>query len=72
MIKPISTSEGAPVMFLPLSFVVAISALKDLFEDFKRHKEDDWENNKKTLRYRNGTFESTKWRSLQVGDIVKV
>jgi hypothetical protein len=30
-------------------FVCAVSAIKDLFEDIKRHKADDQENNRKTL-----------------------
>lgn len=59
-------------MFFPLAFVVAVSAIKDLFEDLKRRSEDDWENNKKTLKYVNGTFQEVPWHVLYVGDIVKV
>ena len=59
-------------MFLPLSFIMTVSAVKDLFEDMKRHQEDSTENNSMTLRYRNGLFEETSWRSVRVGDIIKV
>lgn len=36
-IKPISDSGGTPVMLVPLSFVVLVSMIKDIFEDLKRH-----------------------------------
>ena len=36
-------------MLLPLSFVVFISMIKDIFEDVKRHKTDNLENNRKVM-----------------------
>ena len=36
----ISISAGKPVMLMPLSFVIVVSMIKDIFEDFKRHKSD--------------------------------
>ena len=72
MIRSISTSAGKPVMFFPLSFIIALSAIKDLFEDLKRNREDNKENNNKTLRSKNQQFDSTSWQSLRVGDIIKV
>ena len=41
IIKDISISGGAPVIYMPLFVVVSISAIKDLFEDLKRHKSDN-------------------------------
>lgn len=41
IIPPISITNGQPAILLPLMFVVAVSAVKDLFEDIKRHKADD-------------------------------
>jgi phospholipid-transporting ATPase len=49
MIKDISISAGQPVMLLPLSFVIIVSMIKDIFEDWKRHSSDDKENNKIAL-----------------------
>jgi len=72
MVPLISTSDGRPVMFFPLSCVVTVSAIKDLVEDLKRHKEDDQENNSKTLKYHNGTFIETNCKDIRVGDIIKV
>lgn len=40
MIPEISVSGGFPVIFIPLSIVVAVSAGKDFFEDQKRKKSD--------------------------------
>ena len=72
MIPLISTSNGIPVIFLPLSFVIAVSAIKDLVEDLKRHREDDQENNEKTLRFENDSFKEACWKDLRIGDIIKV
>ena len=44
MIKPISDSGGVPVLMLPLVFVIGVSMIKDIFEDYKRHKSDSEEN----------------------------
>lgn len=54
-------------------FVCAVSAIKDLFEDIKRHKADDQENNRKTLVLdtKTGQFESKPWKEIRVGNIVK-
>lgn len=40
MIRSISTSEGLPVIFGPLSTILLMTALKDLFEDLKRSRQD--------------------------------
>ena len=49
IIPPISITGGQPAILLPLLFVVSVSAIKDLFEDIKRHRADDQENNRKAL-----------------------
>ena len=64
-------------MLLPLSFVVLVSMIKDIFEDLKRHKSDNIENNKHTTQgYQYGPeiikFEKTKWKDVEVGRILKV
>lgn len=48
--------------------------VKDFFEDFKRHKADEEENNRDIQCYnsRVGVFEYTHWRSILVGDLIKV
>ncbi len=41
MIPIISISAGKPVMLMPLTFVILVSMIKDIFEDYKRHKSDN-------------------------------
>ena len=72
MIPVISISEGKPAMLLPLTFVIVVSMIKDIFEDNKRHKQDKSENFQKVQVYdaKSGKFVTRIWRNLQVGDIV--
>ena len=72
LIKEISTSSGVPVTWAPLSFILFISALKDLFEDLKRHKSDNEENKRKTNVLRDFIFKETAWEDLNVGDIISL
>jgi phospholipid-transporting ATPase len=46
MVPQISTSNGQPVIYLPLFAIVIFTALKDLYEDYKRHRSDRNENEK--------------------------
>jgi len=47
--KPISDSDGQPIILIPLSFIIAVSLVKDLFEDFARKAQDRAENNRYVL-----------------------
>ena len=73
-IKELSYSGGTPIMLLPLSFVVSLNGLKDMYEDFKRKKSDKKENNSECLIYNpmNHNFEQRKWHEIKLGDIIKV
>ena len=46
MIKSISFTEGVPVMVAPLSFIIILTMIKDLYEDQSRKKSDKAENEK--------------------------
>jgi phospholipid-transporting ATPase len=61
-------------MLVPLSFVVLVSMIKDIFEDLKRHQSDNLENNRKTLVGEpvTGTFKENIWKQLCVGQILKI
>jgi phospholipid-transporting ATPase len=74
LIPIISISGGRPVMLLPLMFVIGVSMIKDIFEDFKRHKSDNQENTRKALVYDKISKEFIKvpWKDIKVGQIVKV
>ena len=48
MIKPISITGGSPTNLPPLLFVMAVSGVKDFFEDRVRQKSDAEENDRPT------------------------
>ena len=72
-IKDISYSGGNPIILMPLSFVVSLNGLKDIFEDYKRKKSDKKENQSECYIYnKSNGFEKKKWLDIKLGDIVKV
>jgi hypothetical protein len=38
--------EGNTILIVPLSFVVGLSMIKDIYEDILRHRSDSDENNR--------------------------
>lgn len=72
MIPEISISGGFPVIFIPLSMVVAVSAAKDLFEDLKRKKTDREINHTPTRVLSSRGFQQVLWKDVRIGDIVRV
>lgn len=57
---------------VPLLLILSISALKEIIEDFKRHRQDDEVNNREVLVLRNGIWTKVRWMDVLVGDLVKV
>ncbi len=74
MIPLISITGGKPVMLLPLSFVIFVSMIKDISEDYKRHKSDRKENQSKVLimDVETGEFKQHTWEEVQLGAVVKI
>lgn len=68
----VHTSVSPWTSILPLIFVVVITAIKQGYEDWIRHKADREVNNRTSLVLRNGKLEDTKSMHIQVGDIIKV
>lgn len=57
----------------PLLIVIGATMAKEGVEDWRRRKQDIKANNRKVKLYGdNDTFYDTKWKDLQVGDLVKV
>ncbi|EGR30728.1 phospholipid-translocating p-type flippase family protein, putative [Ichthyophthirius multifiliis] len=50
IIPQISISDGVPTIFLPLTVILAITASKDFYEDYKRKKSDNEENKVKKYK----------------------
>ncbi|XP_023571715.1 phospholipid-transporting ATPase FetA isoform X2 [Octodon degus] len=57
---------------IPLTVVLAITAVKDAIDDMKRHQNDNQVNNRPVLLLVNGRMEEDKWMNVQVGDIIKL
>lgn len=72
IIPDISTSGGIPTYLPPLLFIVLLTMIKDGYEDYKRYKSDEEENNKEVGCYRDRSFQQIMWKDLKVGDVVKV
>lgn len=72
MIPLISISAGKPAMLFPLTFVIILSMIKDIFEDYKRHKSDKSENYKRVLVYDPNLRDFTErhWCEIKVGHII--
>ena len=73
-IKEISYSNGNPLILIPLTLVVCLSGIKDLYEDYKRKESDNKENNSICQVYNSelNKFEEKKWHTIKLGHIVKV
>lgn len=73
-IELISISNGKPAMVAPLIFVIAVSMVKDAYEDYKRAKSDSDENNTPTRIFdkQSRSFNETRWNKLFPGDVIKV
>ncbi|CAF0845998.1 unnamed protein product [Brachionus calyciflorus] len=65
---------GRYTTLVPLLFILSISGIKEIVEDFKRKKSDHQINNKKVyvLKENSSDWQLFRWRHVQVGDIVKV
>ena len=73
-IKDISYSNGSPIMLIPFSFVVLINGIKDLYEDIKRKKMNNIDNNRICEVYdtKKNRFINKKWEEVKLGDIIKI
>ena len=70
----ISNADGKPIILLPLSVVILVNSIKDFYEDWKRKKSDDEENNRKVEVYDldKKDFVIKRWKNIIVGNIVKI
>ncbi|XP_031638674.1 phospholipid-transporting ATPase ID isoform X2 [Contarinia nasturtii] len=57
---------------IPLIGVLALTAVKDAYDDIQRHISDSQVNNRLSKTLRNGKLKDEKWSAVQVGDIVRM
>ncbi|KAL4388733.1 hypothetical protein GQ457_09G027620 [Hibiscus cannabinus] len=63
---------GRGVSILPLAFVLLVTAVKDAYEDYRRHRSDRIENNRLASVLVNDQFQQKKWKNIEVGEIIKI
>ncbi|VEN60138.1 unnamed protein product, partial [Callosobruchus maculatus] len=63
---PNLSPTGRYTTIIPLTFIMTVSAVKEIIEDVKRQRDDRDVNNQQ------GTWTTQKWRNIKVGDIVRV
>uniref|UniRef100_A0A8D3DKZ1 Phospholipid-transporting ATPase n=1 Tax=Scophthalmus maximus TaxID=52904 RepID=A0A8D3DKZ1_SCOMX len=69
---PDVSPTGRYTTLVPLIFILTVAGIKEIIEDYKRHKADNTVNKKNTTVLRNGAWQTVIWKQVAVGDIVKV
>lgn len=69
---PMLAVFGRAASVLPLAFVLLVTAVKDAYEDYRRHRSDRIENNLLALVLVDGQFQEKKWKEIKVGEIIKI
>ncbi|GFR91276.1 phospholipid-transporting ATPase [Elysia marginata] len=69
---PNVSPTGRYTTAIPLLLILAVSALKEIVEDIKRHRADGALNSRRILVHRDGRWLEVQWRDVVVGDIIKV
>lgn len=75
-IPSISITSGQPLLLMPLSFVLAVGAARDLYEDEKRKAADRAENERDVILLEavgNEVTEKTvEWRDVRPGNVLRL
>nr|CAD7427598.1 unnamed protein product [Timema monikensis] len=57
---------------VPLIGVLALTAVKDAYDDFQRHMSDSHVNNRHSKALRDGKLVEERWAQVQVGDVIRM
>ncbi|CAN6469461.1 unnamed protein product [Victoria cruziana] len=63
---------GRTVSLFPLLFVLFVTAIKDGYEDWRRHRSDRKENNRHAEVLQGGSYQKKKWKKIQVGEVLRI
>ena len=71
---PQLNAVGKYFSIMPICIVLLSDAVKDLYEDIRRAKQDDRINSRDSQCYdkKSGHYYRKRWKDLQVGDVIKV
>ncbi|KDR21129.1 putative phospholipid-transporting ATPase VD, partial [Zootermopsis nevadensis] len=69
---PAINAFGKEIAMIPVLFVLGVTAVKDLFEDRRRHASDKRINNSTCRVYRSDEerYKKVLWKSVRVGDLI--
>ena len=71
-VVPGLSPTGQYTTLIPLLIVVALSLIKDFWEDLKRRTQDAIVNSSIAVVLRDDKWVNVEWREVEVGDVVKV
>ncbi|KAL2250305.1 phospholipid-transporting ATPase 1-like [Sesamum indicum] len=63
---------GRTVSLFPLLFVLTVTAVKDGYEDWRRHRSDRNENNREAVVLQLDEFRPKRWKDILPGEVVKI
>ncbi|EHA8591111.1 putative Phospholipid-transporting ATPase 1 [Cocos nucifera] len=63
---------GRTVSLFPLLFVLSVTAIKDGYEDWRRHRSDQKENNRQAQVFQSDCFQAKKWKNMRAGEVVRI
>ncbi|TMW45206.1 hypothetical protein DOY81_009713 [Sarcophaga bullata] len=69
---PDVSPTGRYTTLVPLIFILSVSGIKEIVEDYKRHRADNEINHRNVEKLKDGAWTTVRWEELSVGDIVKI
>ncbi|OIW00929.1 hypothetical protein TanjilG_10007 [Lupinus angustifolius] len=63
---------GRTASLFPLLIVLSVTAIKDAYEDLRRHRSDRNENNRQAHVLNSSHFQFKAWQNIQAGDVVQI
>uniref|UniRef100_H2YBK1 Phospholipid-transporting ATPase n=1 Tax=Ciona savignyi TaxID=51511 RepID=H2YBK1_CIOSA len=69
---PEISSLNPTTSIIPIIVVLGLTAMKDGFYDYKRHKSDSSVNNRSSSVVKDETLTEEKWMNIKVGDIIQL
>ncbi|KAJ0050254.1 hypothetical protein NL108_014859, partial [Boleophthalmus pectinirostris] len=69
---PVVQAFQPEVALIPICVILALTAIKDAWEDFRRYQSDKKLNGMPCYVYSRGVFLEKRWKDVRVGDFVKV
>lgn len=69
---PVISSLSPITTAVPLIGVLTVTAVKDAYDDFQRHRSDSQVNRRKSYVLRNGQLVEESWSKVVVGDVIRM